>query len=167
MLLLRCPQVPQCFAKIMMVRCITVLFITCSLRTPVSSFLSSVYNMLLWCPLQWRHNGCDGVSNHQRFDCMLNYLFRRGSKNTSKLGVIGLCEGNSPVTGELPAHRASYAENVSIWWRHHAKPKCFVWTCKLTLNLLQRLPCGNRGCYSEMSLQFARSSKTSEAYRVV
>ena len=31
----------------------------------------------------------------------------------------GLCEGNSPATGEFPAQRASYAENVSIWWRHH------------------------------------------------
>ena len=27
--------------------------------------------------------------------------------------------GNSPVTREFPAHRASNAENVSIWWRHH------------------------------------------------
>ena len=30
------------------------------------------------------------------------------------------CEGNSPVTGEFPAERAIKAENVSIWWRHHA-----------------------------------------------
>ena len=30
-------------------------------------------------------------------------------------GVTGLCEGNSPVTGEFPApQRDSYAENVSI-----------------------------------------------------
>ena len=29
-----------------------------------------------------------------------------------------LC-GNSPVTGELSAQRASNAENVSIWWRHY------------------------------------------------
>ena len=28
--------------------------------------------------------------------------------------------GNSPVIGEFPAQRASDAENVSIWWRHHA-----------------------------------------------
>ena len=27
--------------------------------------------------------------------------------------------GNSPVTGEFPAHMASNAENASIWWRHH------------------------------------------------
>ena len=36
-----------------------------------------------------------------------------------QLCVTGLCAGNSPVTGEFPAQRASNAENVSIWWRHH------------------------------------------------
>ena len=72
-----------------------------------------------WVTLQWRHNGHDGVSIHQPHDCILNRLFRRWSKTTSKPRVTGLCEGNSPVTGEFPAQRASYAENVSIWWRHH------------------------------------------------
>ena len=51
--------------------------------------------------LQWRHNQCIG------------------SKKTSKLRITGLCEENSPVTGEVPAQRANNAENVSIWWRHH------------------------------------------------
>ena len=69
--------------------------------------------------LQWRHSGSDGVSNHQTRDCFLNRLFRRRSKKTSKLRVTGLCAGNSPETGEFPAQRASNAENVSIWWRHH------------------------------------------------
>ena len=45
---------------------------------------------------------------------------RRRSKKTSKLRVTGLCEGNSPVTGEFPTQRASNAENVFICWRHHA-----------------------------------------------
>ena len=27
--------------------------------------------------------------------------------------------GNSPVTDEFPTQRASNAENVSMWWRHH------------------------------------------------
>ena len=71
-------------------------------------------------PLRWRHNGCDSVSNHQPHYCLLNRLFRRRSKKTSKLRVTGLCAGNSPETGEFPAQMASYAENVSIWWRHHA-----------------------------------------------
>ena len=72
------------------------------------------------CPLQWCHNGSNGVSNNQPHDCLLKRLFRRRSKKTSKLRVTGLCEGNSPVTGEFPAQMASNAENVSIWWRHHA-----------------------------------------------
>ena len=37
-----------------------------------------------------------------------------------QLRVTGLCAGNSLGTGEFPAQMASYAENVSIWWRHHA-----------------------------------------------
>ena len=71
-------------------------------------------------PLRWRHNEHDGVSNHQPHDCLLNRLSRRTSKKTSKLCVTGLCEGNSPGTGEFPAQMASNAGNVSIWWRHHA-----------------------------------------------
>ena len=70
-------------------------------------------------PLQWRHNGHDGVSYHQPQYCLLNRLVRHGSKKISKLRVTGLCARNSPVTGELPAQRASNAENVSIWWSHH------------------------------------------------
>ena len=72
-----------------------------------------------WCALLWRHYERDIVSNHQRLYCSLNRWFRRRSKMTLKLGVTGLCVGNSPVTGEFPAQRASNAENVSIWWRHH------------------------------------------------
>ena len=52
--------------------------------------------------LQWRHNEHDGVSNHQPHDCLLNLLFRRRTKKTPKPRVTGLCDGNSPVTGEFP-----------------------------------------------------------------
>ena len=67
----------------------------------------------------WHHNGRDSISNHQPHDCLLNRLLRRRSKKISKLRVTGLCEGNSPGTGEFPVQRVSNAENVSIWWRHH------------------------------------------------
>ena len=70
-------------------------------------------------PLQWRHNEHGSVSNHQRFHC----CFRLRSKKTSKLRVTGLCAGNSPVTGDFPAQKASNAENVSIRWRHHVACK--------------------------------------------
>ena len=33
--------------------------------------------------LQWRHNGHDGVSNHQLNDCLLNHLCRHRSKTVS------------------------------------------------------------------------------------
>ena len=46
--------------------------------------------------LHWRHNDHDGVSNHQPHGCLLNRLFRRRSKKTSKLRVAGLYAGNSP-----------------------------------------------------------------------
>ena len=72
-------------------------------------------------PLLWRHNGHDSDSNHQPHGCLLNRLFRRRSRKTSKLRVTGLCVGNSPGTGEFPAQMACNAENVSIWWRHHVE----------------------------------------------
>ena len=46
--------------------------------------------------LHWRHNDHDGVSNHQLHSCLLNRIFRRRSKKTSKLRVTCLCVGNSP-----------------------------------------------------------------------
>ena len=38
------------------------------------------------------------VSYHRRLACLINRLFRRRSKKTSKFRVTGLCEGNPPVT---------------------------------------------------------------------
>ena len=72
--------------------------------------------------LRWRHNGCDGISNHQPHNCLLNHLFRCRSKKTSKLCATGLCLVNSPGTGEFPAQMTSNAKNVSISWRHHGLP---------------------------------------------
>ena len=51
-------------------------------------------------------------------DCLLNRLFRRRSKKTSKPRVTVLHAGNSPVTGEFPTQKACNTENVSIWWHH-------------------------------------------------
>ena len=59
-------------------------------RTCVSSHQPTIKS------LRWRHNGRYGVSSHQPQDCLLNRIFRRRSKKTSKLRVTGLCAGNSP-----------------------------------------------------------------------
>ena len=56
------------------------------------------------------------TSNYQPYHCLLSRLFRCRSKKTSQIRVTGLCAGNSPVTGEFPAEKASNAEIVSIWW---------------------------------------------------
>ena len=40
-------------------------------------------------------------------------------KENSKAPRHWLCAWNSPMTSEFPAQKASYTENVSIWWRHH------------------------------------------------
>ena len=74
--------------------------------TPKDPTAARITGSLFGTTLQWRHNERDGVSNHRRLDCLLiihNRLFRRRSKKTSKLHVTGLCEGNSPVTGEFSA----------------------------------------------------------------
>ena len=109
------------------------------------------------CALQWHHNEHDCVSNHQPHDCLLKRLFRRRSKKTSKLRVTGLCEGNSPGTGEFPAQMASNAENVSIWWRHHG--------VKDTTSLLQSVVrhfTPSRGCISlKKKLHFSLSGFSS------
>ena len=79
--------------------------------------------------LRWRHNELDGVSDHQPHDCLLNGLFGRRSKKISKLRVTDLCAGNSPGPVNSPHKKASHAENVSIWWRHHGPYKVSILTC--------------------------------------
>ena len=68
------------------------------IRTWFTSVTHSVFyvKMDFSLVLQWRHNDHDGVSNHQPHGCLLNRLFGRRSKITSKLRVTGLCAWNSP-----------------------------------------------------------------------
>ena len=43
--------------------------------------------------------------------------------------LLVFCEGNPPMTGGFPSQRASKAEDVSIWWRHH----CLICTQHLSM----------------------------------
>ena len=102
-----------------------LLFVLCFVTASISVDYPLILPLFTWMylstplSLQWRHNEHDGVSNHQPRDCLLNRLFRRRLKKTSKLRVTGSCAGNSPVTGEFPAQRASNVKNASISWRHN------------------------------------------------
>ena len=87
--------------------------------------LYRVMHVIIWHHFKRKHYNDVMMSamasqNHQPHDCLLNCLFRLRSKETAKLSVTGICAWNSPVIGEFPAQKASNAENVSIWWRHHA-----------------------------------------------
>ena len=104
---------------------------TCGLSMLWYSVIGPLYWQRSAKPLQWRHNDHDCVSNHQPHGCLLKRLFRHRSKKTSKLRDTGLCVGNSPGTGEFPAQMASNAENVSIWWRHHAIIEIRAWKSKI------------------------------------
>ena len=68
--------------------------------------------------LQWRHNGRDGVSNHQITDCLLNIYSVRDKENIKAPRHRPLC---GEFTGEFPAQMASNTESVDIWWRHHVE----------------------------------------------
>ena len=71
--------------------------------------------------LQWRHNGCDRVSNHQPQHCLLNGLFRRRSKKASKLRATGLCGGihlslvNSPHKWPVTRKMFPFDDVIMLW----------------------------------------------------
>ena len=93
--------------------------------------------------LQWRHNGRDGISNHQPHDCLLNRLFRRRSKKTSKFRVTGLCAGihrwpvNSPHKG--PVTRKMFPFDDVIISRRGSCHTCGAFGCWADLVILAPL----------------------------
>ena len=84
-------------------------------------------------------------SNHQPDDCLLNRLFKVQINEKLKAPRDWPLRGNSPVTDEFPAQRASSAENVSIWWRHHPLINCRVCYWKVTDQRIQSV--GSRSRY--------------------
>ena len=69
--------------------------------------------------LQWSHNERDGVLS-LAFRWFAQPFDQAQIKENIKVRRHRLWWGNSPVTGEFPAQRASDADNVSISWRHHS-----------------------------------------------
>ena len=68
--------------------------------------------------LRWRHDGPDGVSNHQPPDCLLNRLLRRRSKKTSKLRVTGLHRWpvNSPHKRPVTRKMFPFDDVIILHW---------------------------------------------------
>ena len=70
--------------------------------------------------LQWRHNGCDGVSNHQHLHCLLNWgSGAEKRKHLSSVSLVFVSGFHRWPRDKFPAQKASNVESVSIWLRHH------------------------------------------------
>ena len=80
--------------------------------------------------LRWRHNACYSVSNHQPHHCLLNRLFRRRSKKTSKLRVTGLCAGNSPGPVNSP-HKWPVTRKMFPFDDVIMRYLCLLWSFEL------------------------------------
>ena len=119
-----CPtELTSFLCKVIICRTLTPIGLIRKYQTPKPDVSNKPHLLALQC----RPNECHGASYHQPHECLRNRLFRRRSNKTAKFRVTGLCAGNSPVTGEFPAQRASYAESVFIWWRHHGMISFTFW----------------------------------------
>ena len=73
-------------------------------------------------------NDRHGYSNCRSIECLFNRLFRLTTNEHQMSVLLGLCEGNPPVTSGFPSQRASKAENVSIWWRYNMSSTLYdIW----------------------------------------
>ena len=100
-------------------------------------------------PQQWRHNGRDGVSNHQphHFYATIYSCADQGKYRSS--APVAFVRGIH--RDEFPAQMTSNAENVSIWWRHHAYKNT---VCEITRGWLVNRPLMDSQRYTK-DLKFA------------
>ena len=90
--------------------------------------------------LQWRHNGRDGVSNHQPRHCLLNRLFRlRSKKTSSSLALVWVINGwpvNSPHKWPVTRKMFPFDDVIKYISKHSSKwagsiaKRHFKWTCR-------------------------------------
>ena len=70
--------------------------------------------LVLYNSLRWRHNGHDGVSNHQPHDHQPQPFIQADQRKHQ--GSASLAFARGPVNSP---HKWPVTRNVSIWWRHH------------------------------------------------
>ena len=103
----------------------------------ISYTLSREYRVVT---LHWRHDDHDGVSNHQPHGCLLNRLFGRRSKKTSKLRVTALHAGNSPGSVNSP-HKGPVTRKMfpfdDVIMRNRFS--CLLFTCEIHLCPILRM----------------------------
>ena len=90
--------------------------------------------------LQWCHNGCNGISNHQPYDCLSRCLL----KKTSKPCVTGLCAGNSPVTGTKASDVKKFFHFMTSSWYHGWRCPGPWFNINMASYLFKIFHCGNK-----------------------
>ena len=80
--------------------------------------------------LQWCHNECDSVSNHQRLDCLLNRSLRRRSKKLIKAPSHWPLRGESTGDRRIALTKGQYSPKwfhlMSLSWRLLQMSQCRV-----------------------------------------
>ena len=69
--------------------------------------------------LQWRHNECDGVSNHRCLDCLLNSLYRPQATRLCCLycqTALCACRKDEKTTNRLDCSTASMLPSSDYIW---------------------------------------------------
>ena len=99
----------------------------CNFKAVVSFLFLNQYNDVIMNTMAFQITGVSVV-----YSTVLLDADQRKHQSSASLA----CAGNSPVTGELSAQKASNAKNLSIWWRHHAQteaisPSWFNMLCRM------------------------------------
>ena len=68
-------------------------------------------------PLQWRHNGHDGVSNHQPHHCLLNRLFSADQRKYQSSASLAFCAVNSPHKWPVTWKMFPFDDVIMHWLR--------------------------------------------------
>ena len=82
-------------------------------RLRQSDSLGQVAKHINLCIIGTSHE-CHDILNHWQLQCLFNSLLMQTSKETSKVVLLVLCEGNPQVTGGFPSQRAGNVESVSM-----------------------------------------------------
>ena len=85
--------------------------------------------------LQWRHNESDYISNHRCLHCFSTVGPGADQRKDQSSASLASVRGVHRWRVNYPPKKASNAENVSIWWRHHVVLDIHLTHFILTLHL--------------------------------
>ena len=118
----------------------------------------------IWRTLQWRHNDCYGISNHQPHGCLLNRLFRRRSKEKIKAPrhwpLCGEFTGpvNSPHKGPVTQKMFPFDDVIMRIFKYMFSLRKCVYI-ESVLTLIPRSSIGNNSPLVEVTTRRRKSNR--------